>query len=550
MSGVKKKRQIINYLFFNDLRRYWIISILLLVQQFIFIPFRIVLYSTGDFSHQAINWGYFLNFKALESLNAISLALISILIATSIFSEIQKVNDNIHLHSLPFNKKNIFINKVLVGMLLIFISVFINFAITYILALRFNKLDITINYVIKYFLVAFSASMVFYMQGVFFSIVTSSIPLQVFVSFSINLLPAFIDAFGNRLLNNLLVGRINEPPIIRYKHLLPLENIMVEEIINIGFFDIVLYLLSILCIFSISYFLYIKRKNENSNQTIVFEFLNPVFKYITTFLSMLFFTSFILDGYSNNLYKIIVYAFIGSFIGYYVAQMIILKEINVLRYLKGFYIYTTLMAIFCILLLNTNIFYFNTPPKPEDVKRAYVTANDAKSYKLSKNKLELPIKNEDTIKKVISLHQYMIEQSKENQFGPPLTIAYELNNGKKIKRRYKRIAIKNEVDKYLNEISKDEDYKKEEFDILNINHNHIVFIEIIQGDKFVEVKDKEKIKYIIDKIKNNINDIEFDYEREITLRVVINDNYSAENYNRWLIYGLSKNNKWIYEFLK
>lgn len=556
MSDVKKKRQIINYVFFNDLRRYWVIGILLLAQLFIFMPFRIILYATNDFLHGNINWEYFFSFRTLDGFNAITLALISILIATAIFSEIQKQNDNVHLHSLPLNKKQIFINKVLAGILIIFTSVFINFVITYILALRIDRLLIPINYVYKYYLVALIVSIIFFMQGVFFSIVTSNIPLQLFSSLSINAVPLFIEEAGNRLLSSILVGRMYSNANIGYKHLFPLANIIWEKIINIGIYDILLYLICILAIFSVSFILYIKRKNEKVNQTIAYEFLKPIFKYLTTFLTMLLFTTFVSGDNSNNLYEIIVCSFIGSFIGYYIAQMIIVKEINVMNYLKGFYMYVACMLIFVTLLLNTNIFYLNTPPKLEDVKRAYVTIDSDKFNKLERNQLDLPIKNQDTINKVILLHQHMIEQSKENQYGPFLSIVYELKNGKKVKRLYTRMSRKNEISKYLSEIAKDEDYKKVEFDILKINYNHIEDILIVYGDKPIEIKDKEKIKYITENIKNDIknNILNFDFESELTLHVTIDSkyvkNYSRDINNRWLTYELSKNNKWIYELLK
>lgn len=283
----------------------------------------------------------------------------------------------------------------------------------------------------------------------------------------------------------------------------------------------------------------------------MFNFLNFVFKYLTTFVSMLLFSYLFSSGNIDKKMGVFIGGLLGAFIGYYICQMIILKEINVLKKLKGFYVYTAVMVIFSLLLFKTNIIYSNIPPKLEDVEAAYMTADIYKNYsKLQNNNFTLPIKNKDTIAKIIELQEYMILKEQAQIYGREIAIIYKLKNGKMIKRIYHELYPDKKVKEYIEEISKDMDYKKFEYEFLALDYENVIKIDVYFGaDRVNVIKEREKIKYICEMLKQDIinnNYLFYDFgEGEINIKFIKN------GIKKYQIYRISINkNKWIYDFLK
>lgn len=97
-------KKLFTSIFYNDLRRFWVIGAMYTIMLFLLVPFKIMIYLSN---------GYQINIRRLFSYNYNAYALVivpftCILIGLAIFNEIQKSRANHHIHSLPISKKQIF----------------------------------------------------------------------------------------------------------------------------------------------------------------------------------------------------------------------------------------------------------------------------------------------------------------------------------------------------------------------------------------------------------------------------------------------------------
>lgn len=505
---MRKKTYCFNPILLNDLKRFWILSVFYSLILFLLVPLKLLnliseYVKTGDIIN-SIN--FIFTYEGFNELQPLIILLIAIFIAVALFNEIQKCKSNDHIHSLPMSKKDIFINKVLAGEILIFIPCFINYIITEIIVLQ-GTIPIPHYKIINYFIMTFINTNILFLQGVFFAVVTTNIFLHVFASFAINLVPFFIVDMGNDLLNIILPGRLSESiSLYSLRYILPLTY-MIEGrgVDTITIKNIILYILGMALLFLLSYILFIKRKNEDINKTITFDFLNDVFKYTTTFCSMIIF-SLILSGYfKTGMTTAVIGCILGSFLGYYISEMIIRKELYVFNRLKGYFIYLGIVAVSLILLLNTDLLYKHTPPKAEDVKEVYISTQ----YDEDKLNSSYLIKDKNTIKNIISFQQYLIGFKNKRGWDNHVYIVYKLNNGDMIKRYYCG-NFGNEFTTEMKEISKDIQYKKLNYDILNVDFSDIESIAVTYEKDGYEVTDKEKMKKIYDIVCDGFMNNKFD----------------------------------------
>ncbi|MCX7884819.1 MAG: hypothetical protein N2448_07315 [Caloramator sp.] len=529
---MRKKTYCFNPILLNDLKRFWILSAFYSFILFLLVPLKLLnLISEHVNIGELINSNNFIfTYEGFMGLQPLIIFLIAIFIAVALFYEIQNCKSNDHIHSLPISKKDIFINKVLAGEILIFIPCFINYIITEIIVLQ-GTIPVHHYKIINYFIMTFINTNILFLQGVFFAVVTTNVFLHVFVSFAINLVPFFIVEMGNDLLNIILPERLSESiSLYNLKYILPLSY-MIEGrgVDTITIKNIILYILSMALLFLLSYILFIKRKNEDINKTITFNFLNDVFKYTTTFISMIIF-SLILSGYFKiGVTFTVINCIIGSFLGYYISEMIIRKELYVFNRLKGYFIYLGIAVVFLILLLNTDLIYKHTPPRAEEVKEVYISTQ----YNEDKINSSYLIKDKNTIKNIISLQKYLIGFKNNRGWENQVYIVYKLNNGDMIKRYY-RGNFGNEFITQMEEISKNIQYKKLNYDILNIDFSDIECIDLNYGKDVYEVTDKEKIRKIYDIVcdgfmNNKFNNLGNNYNTFVNFKI---KNDALKKYNK------------------
>jgi hypothetical protein len=478
----------------------------------------------------------------------------SIILGVVIFSEAQNYSSNNHLYGLPFTKKEIFINKVLVGIFLILIACLFNVLLCYILLLKTNYYTILKLSILKYYILVFILSTIFFMYSVLFSTMTTNNLLNALFSFTFCVLPYGIVKLLNMLLENILIGRYEQFKETILPHLFPFS---IMEGLALELFkskDLILFLMSIIFIFILSFALFLYRKNENINRLIVFKFLEPVFVYVVTFITMLIFGIIIINMLPESFIGVTIGCLIGAFLGHYVSQMVLHREIVVFKYMKGFYVYVLLMIIVIFVIGKTDIVYRHTLPKVEEVEGAYVTTEYYRFKSMEKNNFNYLIRNPNTIAQIIDLQNYLIGLKQIPYDTNSTFIVYKLKDGSIVKRKYMTdYTIKEE--EYLKQISKDKDFKTIEYDILRIQPEHIKDVVVVYENNTFEIKDNAKINYVCKNLREDIlndryNLSTFEGTIRITLYPQYYKKYGIDSDNQILNYQISSGNKWIEEVIK
>ncbi|MCX7694790.1 MAG: ABC transporter permease [Caloramator sp.] len=543
----------IHPIFLNDFKRFWLFSLIYGLFLSLFIPIRLFNFINYSKDIKAVNQYDIFRFNSANGLNILGIVIFSIMLGVVILSEVQNFSSNNHLYSLPFSKREIFINKVLVGAVIILFACLFNIVVCYSLLLNTKYLSLFKQNILKYYTLVFILSMVFFMYSILFSTITTNNMLNAFFSFIFCILPFGILRLLNMLLENIFIGRYEQLKETVLPHLFPFSIMsdLTLELFNNK--DLILFSTNIIFILVLSYVLFLYRKNENINRLIIFNFLEPVFVYIVTFFSMLIFGIIIINILPKSFVGVAIGCFIGAFLGYYVSQMVLHKEIVVFRYMKGFYIYAIIMFIAIFVLGKTNIIYRHTPPKVEEVEGAYVTIDYNKFKSLEKNNFDYLIKSPDTIGQIIDLQNYLIGLDQIAYDVNSTFIVYKLKDGSLIKRRYKTdYTVKEE--EYLNRISKDRDFKSIEYDILRIQLEHIKDVLVIYKNQTYEIKDNNKINILYKNLREDIlndryNKNSFEGTIKITLHPQYYKRYGIDSDNQILNYQINTSNKWIEEVI-
>lgn len=244
-------------------------------------------------------------------------------------------------------------------MLLIFVPFILNFIVT-ISIISFSWLSpyVSVILIFEYFLLLFLCSLIFFIQSIFIGTFVSNIILHGVIAAVFNLIPWFLVVLIEEYLNLLFFCRYNSYSAIGVaafdgiarSHIMPLVGILNGWITpgELKYSNFIYLIFSIVIWICLSYFVYLKRKNENVTSTITIDLIKCLFKYILTFFSMLILST-ILAGISNwGIFGIALGGVIGAFIGYYISDMIIKRELKVVPKMGVFYIYNYNVNIFRI----------------------------------------------------------------------------------------------------------------------------------------------------------------------------------------------------------
>lgn len=573
---MKKRMSLYKNLVFNDIKRFGTIGIFYSILLFLLIPFNVIekinrynIRIEFDEKQQIINELLYI-FERTDRFVIMIVLIVSIILGILLIYEIQNSRSCSHIHSLPITKKEILFNKIFTGLILIFVPFILNFIVT-ISIISFSWLSpyVSVILILKYFLLLFLCSLIFFIQSIFIGTFVSNIILHAAIAAVFNLIPWFLVVLIEEYLNLLFFCRYNSYSAIGVaafdgiarSHIMPLVGILNGWITagELKYSNFIFLIFSIVIWICLSYFVYLKRKNENVTSTITIDLIKCLFKYVLTFFSMLILST-ILAGISNwGIFGIALGGVIGAFIGYYVSDMIIKRELKVVPKMGGYFIYITIMLIF-LGLSQTNILFNYNPPKLNDVESVTVIDDKLDLVEIAETKdIQYSIKDKEKIKKVIDMHKYLLSFKSNRDRENWVYINYKLKNGKNIKRMFKGKFDKN-YNAYIREISKDENYKKANYSVFYINENLVEKIVIDFNKKGYEIVDKDKIKKVISNIKEDILNNQYKYKEddfkgkendEINVMEIIYkqqyDNYKQATYITSKHYLLDSTTKWVNE---
>lgn len=363
-----------------------------------------------------------------------------------VFRFMHSKKTSIFIHSLPVSRTGIYVSTVLAALTLMAAPVILNGGILAVMSLTAYGKIFTFSSVIVWVLMNLLTLFTMFACTSFVSSITGNS----FAMIALNILfhgiiPLAVAAFGvfaecflfgfadvsdllNKVADGNLVNRLinlSEGLYDTYRNNLPIFG-----------WRNVIEIIAAVVLYALGFMLYKKRNLENAEDVAGFKVLNPIFKYLVTFLATIcafaIFSQFITD----NLVVFIIIVAIISLVSYVASEMVLKKTLKVWKSYKGFIGFAAVFVLMTVVCAYTNVFGVETRvPEAEAVESVavYNYYNNDEPY----------VTDKDVINQVVSLHKeiilpeniYTIRTDKERYYTR-LHVKYNLTKGRELNRVY------------------------------------------------------------------------------------------------------------------
>ncbi|MGH4120470.1 DUF6449 domain-containing protein [Clostridium sp.] len=483
----------------NDLKRFSWIGILYLLFLTFALPLQILM------THHINNTkNYNISMQLVFDLNNGTemlqppMFILPIILALFLFRYIQNKNSVDMIHSLPIKRITLYDNHVFFGIMTLMIPVIITAIISCILKSTLNLNDLNLHFTYNQIFVWCGITILFSVFTFLFSVLIGTITglstAHGLLTCIFLLLPTGLGILIIENLNKYLFG-INLSSRL-FVNLSPITRL--DRLYNnpIKLNEIVIYIVLSIFIYALGRFAYAKRDLESATNAVAFKALQPIFKYGLTFCTTL------LGGliFINDQKGLSILGYlIGGLIGYYIGEMIIKKSIKVFRNIKGYLIYA---VIFSVILLCVNFDVMGYEKRIPDI-----TEISNISFRVSNSPLnsKSPYYDNDNFHNIINLHNKILNNKDilKSSSGTlnSFYISYNLKNGKDITREY--YLPEQPLSEFLKPIYESKEYKKINFDYLEVNANSVdkITISSLNKSKILALTNPTEINEVVDIIK-------------------------------------------------
>lgn len=400
-------------LFRENIRRNWMISLAGFLVYFLCGPFLII--------SDTLNGGHSNNILNILSFSTIILSyVLPASCAYVMFSYLNKSASCSVIHSMPFNRKTLYITNVVSGFLLSIAPAFFNLLSLYLA--RYFAIKSGVNYVLMntaqeytiWFYQVFIMMLFVYAICVFAAMVCGNGVISVLTGMGFNaLLPAlyltilFYAAtftFGFYMQDKNYDIAFSMHPA--FQVFIDLLDGTVEHTLSKGW----IYCIIAIAILGIGYFVYKKRPLENAGESYVFPTVKTVIGFLITFFVSSFIGLICFDAYGSGS-GYVAFA-ISAIIGFILSKMIIMRSPKIfnLRNLKEFgvvvLVITLILAVFSFDILGLE-------KKIPDIENIQNIKLDCSYYNYPVNQTYgMTFSDEESMNELIELNQYIID-SKE-----------------------------------------------------------------------------------------------------------------------------------------
>jgi len=466
-----------------------------------------------------------------------------------IFRFIHSKKTSVFVHSLPVKRTANYISSVFAGLTLMIVPIILNTAILMIISLSgysqyFSVGDCAVWMLLNIFSIFIMFSCVCFvgsLTGNSFAMIALNILFHTFVPLITAGLSLVCEKFLHgyagenelltRVVNNNFPARImNIVSSWNYEHIT--AKSYASDFVKFGIIAVVLYVISAV--------FYKIRKMETAEDVAGFKCLNPIFKYLITFMGAVAAFSIFSDSIDENEFVFWCLVALVSAVIYFASEMLLKKTFKVWHTYKGYLVFAAAFSVLMCLFSLTSFFGFETNIPPKD-KIAKVSV-----YDYYRNEKPL-VANADVIDRALNIHGKMIAKAQriKVQGETAIHIEYQLKNKKSVHRRYP--ITEDELHEIMNSLYKNEEYKMKREEIFgeteeiykaNINHN--------RGSE--EIFDKDKLKALNECVTADIMELDYDelynngWNFNIELNYIMDD--EKEGYHN-IIQGLDDDGKRI-----
>lgn len=509
---MKSKISFINRgIFFNAIRRFSWVGIIYSVLLFFAVPMNIIMYHGKEIIYPE-NIKVLFYFRENE-IQGWFILIIPVLLCVITFKYMHFKNSSDMFHCLPIKRTVLFRSYILVGIIILALPVIINGVIAWCLKhyLVMGNYYVTRD-IIKWMAITLLMDYTVFIVCVFSGMVVGYPIAQGILTYILLVLPL---GFVTLLFDNIgsLVYGFSYPDEANIEKLSPASRIIrgfyedpnrhSDYVYRMYSREFIVYIIGCVLVYFLAKFLYEKRRLEAASQSIVFKSLQYVFKYGMVFCSMLLAGSY----FYRTQDRIYLGYFIGSIIGYFVAEMIIKKSFWVFKNIRGYAFYVIVMFLILEGIKVDITGYEKRMPALESIKA--ISYNDGGVSRGDKINTNYDFIDKNNIESIYKLHGQLIsnrQNVKESDTrARSINITYKLDDGRKIKRLYK--ISDGSFDEYLKQIYETEEYKKINYGVMELDFDDVEKIDIYPrygtGNKHVAIVDPREIKEAIEFLKQD-----------------------------------------------
>lgn len=494
----------------SNLRRFWWVSVLLLIPLLFLAPNSIYTYET------TINNGEAITNLSYISDNGFFAMAVAFFTAGIMFSYLHRVNSVSAFHAIPVKRSQHLISNYISAAVLIGIPIVVATVIMWVKCVDLNG---DLNFVFKYFVTSMLKSAMIYTVTAFAAIISGSTVAAYVFSFGFLILPSFTAVMIESLLQTNLYGI---PSGYVFEGLLGLFYEFYFYSAN--FTRAIAYIAIIVVVTILNIVLYNKRRLENYDDIVAFKYLKIAFVWVLA-LCFGMFGYFMMLGIFGvyNLFIGLLPLGIVAVIG---ANMINNKSFSI----KGSYKYLGAYVLFALVLWSVFRFditgYERRVPDIDNIESISIDNEYANNIDYDKyyedgiyyrNVARGPVlKEKDDIENILNLHstivnnipkdkKYTSYRSYEDRFSGHIEFTYKLKDGSYMSREY--IVIGNEYESAFNKYYSSDAYKLMYYPILNEYDHELKDVEYYVYDS---VGSQEGDTYRVESENYVMNNLDID----------------------------------------
>ena len=447
---------------------------------------------------------------------------VATVVALLIFRFVHSKRQSIFAHSLPVCRTANFISSLAAAFTLMFVPLILNTLILVVLSVTRYAAFFTVGSCFGWMGMNMLCLFIMFSVAVFAAMLTGNSFAAVALNGLMHCFLIIIAAGFSQLSDMFLYGYAGDNPIylfLKEKNFFTVIFGMashLQMITNVG--NIVFCAVLSAALYIGAYVLYRLRRMETVEDVAAFKCLNPIFKYLVTFIAAISTFSLASEMLEKTPLLVILLTLIISVVAYIAVEMTLKKTLRVWRSYKGYLIFAALFGLTLCTFAFTNFFGFETRvPNVSDISEAALY-ND-----IYFNKDAQPfIKDSELISYFADTHKRLSENralinkrfSSDTGFDTEVGIEYKLKNGKTLKRKY-GVAWKDNVE--IMEVAyKNPDYKKlaDEFFTDKIDRLGRVTIRFqgdsVPGSEMVsDITDVNKFRELFEAVKSDIMTLNF-----------------------------------------
>ncbi|GFN23422.1 DUF6449 domain-containing protein [Thermanaeromonas sp. C210] len=501
----------------SDLKRFWWVSALYGLLLFLILPFSHMMQELP-----AEEWARDILKRSLDifggsaGIQALLICVVPVVLGVLVFGYLHSGRAAAWMHSLPCTRLTLFLSHSAAGLALLFLPVIIN-------GLVLALLNITTPLQEYYSLAdifrwmgmtALFDALVFALT-VLVGMFTGNTAAHLVLTYILQVLPNGLHVLMVENLSRWLHGYTP----LSYPGELPYNFPLMMFASGTGREDFTAwvaaaYLLATVITFGLAYFIYRLRQVEAAGDVVAFPILRPVFKYGVTACCMLLAGAYFAAEYRSGPAVILWGYFLGSFVGYFVAEALLQKSLKVWSAYRGYLVYGVVVAVLVAGLASDVTGYVRRVPDPEEVRKVYFGSSLGQWIHVEKLKDVDPgdprygdqmfFEDRNNIAHIVRLH-HELAADRSNKTGVTRYIIYTLADGTHLARRYE--VDEREYASFLKPIYESLEYKEARFPVLNQDPEDIKMV-VIDDHRVpkgpVVLSDREEIREFTARLKQDI----------------------------------------------